>query len=82
LSLSNPNNIVYWTGLGGALLSRTSGPVTVALAGFLTACTLWCFAFASLVGGGRRLVTDRFFRAVNVVCAVALAGFAARLALR
>jgi threonine/homoserine/homoserine lactone efflux protein len=82
LSLSNPNNVVFWTGVGGALLARTSGAFIVALAGFLLACTLWCFAFASLVGWGRHLVTDRFFVVVKVVCAVALVGFALRLALR
>lgn len=86
LSLGNPMNIVFWTGLGTTVFASISGrpqPVDFAIffAGFLVGAVLWCFVVAGLVAWGRKFVTPAFFRWVNLVCAIALGFFALRLGL-
>ena len=85
LSLGNPMNIVFWTGLGTTVFASISGqpqPVDFAIffAGFLSGAILWCFVMAGLVAWGRKFVTSVFFRWVNLVCAAALVFFAFQLA--
>ena len=84
LSLGNPMNIVFWTGLGTTVFASISGkpePVHFAIffAGFLSGAILWCFVMAGLVAWGRKFVTPTFFRAVNLVCGIALGYFALQL---
>lgn len=84
LSLGNPMNIVFWTGLGTTVFASISGkpePVHFAIffAGFLSGAILWCFVMAGLVAWGRKFVTPTFFRAVNLVCGIALGYFAIQL---
>jgi chemosensory pili system protein ChpE len=84
LSLGNPMNIVFWTGLGTNVFASISGktqPADFAIffSGFLSGAILWCFVMAGLVAWGRRYLTGMFFRWVNVACAGALAYFAVRL---
>lgn len=84
LSLGNPMNIVFWTGLGTTVFASISGrpePVHFAVffAGFLFGAILWCFVMAGLVAWGRRYLTPAFFRWVNLSCGVALAFFAIQL---
>jgi len=84
LSLGNPMNIVFWTGLGTTVFASISGkpePVHFAIffAGFLSGAILWCFVIAGLVAWGRKFVTPTFFRAVNLVCGIALGYFALQL---
>jgi chemosensory pili system protein ChpE len=84
LSLGNPLNIVFWTGLGStALTSLSDGPqpvhFAIFFAGFLGGAVLWCFFMAGLVAWGRRFVTPAFFRWVNVCCGSALSFFALQL---
>ena len=86
LSLGNPMNIVFWTGLGTTVFASISGkpqPVDFAIffAGFLSGAVLWCFVMASLVAWGRRFVTPTFFRWVNFACGIALGFFAIQLGL-
>ena len=86
LSLGNPMNIVFWTGLGTTVFASISGspqPVDFAIffAGFLTGAILWCFIMAGLVAWGRKLVTPTFFRYVNFGCGLALGFFALQLSL-
>ena len=86
LSLGNPMNIVFWTGLGTTAFASLSGmpaPVHFAVffAGFLTGAISWCFIMAALVGFGRRFLTDRFFRGVSLLCGIALLYFAVQLSL-
>lgn len=86
LSLGNPMNIVFWTGLGTtafASIAGTPAPVHFAIffAGFLSGATVFCFFMAGLVGFGRRYLTDTFFRGVSLLCGLALAYFATQLAL-
>lgn len=84
LSLGNPLNIVFWTGLGSTAFASISGgpqPVHFAIffAGFLSGAVLWCFLMASLVAWGRRFMTQAFFRAVNLGCGIALSIFGLQL---
>jgi threonine/homoserine/homoserine lactone efflux protein len=87
LSLGNPMNIVFWTGLGTTVFASISGrpqPTDFAIffAGFLCGAVLWCFIMAGIVAWGRKFVTPTFFRWVNFACAVALGFFAVQLGLK
>jgi chemosensory pili system protein ChpE len=84
LSLGNPMNIVFWTGLGTSAFASISGrpqpaDFAVFFAGFLSGAILWCFFMACLVAWGRKFVTATFFRWVNFACGVALGFFAFQL---
>jgi chemosensory pili system protein ChpE len=87
LSLGNPFNIIFWTGIGATAFSGISGApqlphfVTFFLA-FMTAAVLWCFLMAGLVAWGKQWMTQNFFRWVNLVCGVVLIYFAVRLGLQ
>jgi chemosensory pili system protein ChpE len=86
LSLGNPMNIVFWTGLGTTVFASISGrpqPADFAIffAGFLAGAILWCFILAGLVAWGRKFVTPAFFRWVNFACGIALGFFALQLGL-
>lgn len=86
LSLGNPMNIVFWTGLGTTVFASISGrpqpaDFAVFFAGFLGGAVLWCFVMAALVAWGRKFVTPTFFRWVNFSCGVALGFFAIQLGL-
>lgn len=85
LSLGNPMNVVFWTGLGTTVFASISGsPQTIHFvtffAGFLGGAIVWCFLMAGLVAWGRRFVTPIFFRWVNLACGMALGFFALQLA--
>jgi chemosensory pili system protein ChpE len=84
LSLGNPLNIVFWTGLGTTVFASIAGgpqPIhfVTFFAGFLSGAILWCFFMAMLVAWGRKLITPTFFRWVNLVCGTALGYFALQL---
>src|SRR5688500_3168949 len=86
LSLGNPMNIVFWTGLGTTVFASLSGqpqPVDFAIffSGFLSGAILWCFVMAGLVAWGRRFVTQGFFRWVSFACGISLGFFAIQLGL-
>jgi chemosensory pili system protein ChpE len=86
LSLGNPMNIVFWTGLGTTVFASISGrpqPADFAIffSGFLAGAVLWCFVMAGLVAWGRKFVTGTFFRWVNLGCGITLAYFALQLGL-
>jgi chemosensory pili system protein ChpE len=87
LSLGNPMNIVFWTGLGTTVFASIAGrpqpgDFAVFFAGFLSGAVLWCFLMAGIVAWGRRFVTPTFFRWVNFACGLALGFFALQLGLR
>jgi chemosensory pili system protein ChpE len=86
LSLGNPMNIVFWTGLGTTVFASIAGKpqpadFAVFFAGFLSGAVLWCFVMAALVAWGRQFVTPTFFRWVNLACGIALGFFAIQLGL-
>jgi len=84
LSLSNPFNIVFWTGIGATAFAGISGApqlphfITFFLA-FMTGAFLWCFFMAGLVAWGKQWITQNFFRWVNLICGVILIYFAVQL---
>ena len=87
LSLGNPMNIVFWTGLGTTVFaSITGGPEPIHFAiffsGFLSGAILWCFVMAGLVAWGRQWMTTSFFRVVNAACGLILFYFAFQLGLQ
>lgn len=87
LSLGNPLNIVFWTGLGTTVFaSITGGPQPIHFAafftGFLGGAIFWCFLMAGLVAWGRQWLTGTFFRWLNVSCSFALVYFAIQLGIQ
>ncbi|MFN8411357.1 MAG: LysE family transporter [Anaerolineales bacterium] len=87
LSLGNPMNIVFWTGLGTTVFASIAGgprPIHFAIffAGFLAGAILWCFVMAALVAWGKKWITPSFFRWVNLTCALVLVYFAFQLGLQ
>ncbi len=87
LSLGNPLNVVFWTGLGTTVFASVAGgprPIhfVIFFAGFLAGAILWCFFMAALVTWGRRFITPSFFRWVNLTCGIALGYFALQLGLQ
>ena len=84
LSLSNPFNIVFWTGIGATAFSGIpEGPqlshFVIFFVAFMTGAFLWCFFMAGLVAWGRQFITSAFFRWVNLACGLALGFFALQL---
>jgi chemosensory pili system protein ChpE len=84
LSLGNPLNIVFWTGLGTTVFASITGgpqPIHFAIffAGFLAGAVLWCFFMAGLVAWGKQWITPNFFRWVNIICGIILIYFAVQL---
>jgi len=83
LSLSNPQNITFWLGVGGGAVAAL-GPhrhhvLAVFFAGFMLACVVWCFFMAGMIAWGRRFLSVSFYRWVNVACGVAMIYFGLRL---
>ncbi len=84
LSLSNPQNITAWLGMSGVIvglgfLNPQPLHILVFFSGFMLAQICWCFFFATLVEFGRRLLSQRLYRWINLACAVFLAFMACRL---
>lgn len=87
LSLGNPMNIVFWTGLGTTVFASIAGtpqPIHFAtfFTGFLAGAVLWCFFIAGLVAWGRQWMTASFFRFLNATCGIVLFYFALQLGLQ
>jgi len=84
LSLGNPMNIVFWTGLGTTVFASITGapqPIHFAtfFTGFLSGAVVWCFLMAALVSWGRQWMTATFFRFLNAACGLVLFYFAFQL---
>lgn len=84
LSLSNPGNITFWLGMSGTvvglgLLNPQPSDLLVFFAGFMSAQLVWCFFTAWLIGMGRRVITPRTYRAINLISAVVLVYFGVTL---
>lgn len=87
LSLSNPQNITAWLGMSGVivglgLLDPAPLHILVFFSGFMIAQVCWCFFFATLVEFGRRLINQRVFRWINLVCALFLGYMGIKLLLQ
>lgn len=78
LSTSNPFQLAFWLGIGATTIASiaphpTAWHYVAFMLGFTLAGLLWCPFFAYVVSAGRRFVTDRTFRAIQVICGVFLA---------
>lgn len=87
LSLGNPMNIVFWTGLGTTVFASIAGgpePIhfVTFFAGFLSGAVLWCFILAGLIAWGRQWMTVGFFRFLNATCGLVLFYFAFQLGIQ
>lgn len=83
LSLSNPQNIAFWLGIGGGAVAALGASrhqlLTVFFAAFMLACIVWCVFMAGMIAWGRRFLTTRFYRWINLACGTAMAYFGVRL---
>lgn len=83
LSLSNPQNIAFWLGIGGgavaALGANRQQLLTTFFAAFILACVAWCFFMAVMIAWGRKFLTARFYRGINLACGLAMAYFGVTL---
>ncbi len=88
ISLSNPQNITFALGISGTIvglgfLNPQPIHLLVFFAGYMIAQVCWCFFFATVVEiGRRRLLNQRLFRWINLVCAVFLAYMGFKLLLQ
>ncbi|MBC7876901.1 MAG: LysE family transporter [Anaerolineales bacterium] len=87
LSLGNPLNIVFWTGLGTTVFASIAGgpqPIHFAIffAGFLAGAIVWSFFMAGLVSWGKQWMTSNFFRWINLMCGITLVYFAIQLVMQ
>ena len=87
LSLTNPFAIPFWLGVGGSVVATASarpqaGDFALFFAGFFAGALTWAVAFSALTAWGRRLITPRLFRWLDLACALALAWFGLSLLLR
>jgi chemosensory pili system protein ChpE len=83
LSLSNPQNVVFWLGVGGGAVAAL-GPnrhhlLVVFFVAFMLACVIWCFFMAGMIAWGRRFLSVRFYRWINLACGIAMAYFGVAL---
>ncbi|GAA1241103.1 LysE family translocator [Pseudonocardia aurantiaca] len=84
MSLSNPLNVVYWSGAAGAVSGAlgddaTTGSLLVFFAGFMASSLLWCFVCAGAIALLRRVLPPLAVRIVDLACGAALLAFAALL---
>lgn len=81
MALFNPMGIVFWASIGGSLVASavdqadTYGTAAIVI-GVILGLGLWVTFLSLLVRSGRRFVSDRLFRVVNLVSGVLLFGFA------
>lgn len=81
ISLTNPQNVVYWAAIGGALVSAgVSKPepadYAIFFAGFMVSSVIWCFLFAAVVGRAFQN-RSRWTHFVNELCAIVFLSLAA-----
>ncbi|BAU76858.1 LysE family transporter [Metapseudomonas furukawaii] len=79
LSLTNPQNIVYWAAMGGAMAAigvaePTPTHLAVFFAGFMLSSLLWCFICAGLVDWFRRAASSLWHRLTYLACGLCLLG--------
>ena len=83
LSLSNPQNVAFWLGVGGgavtALGAHRPQLLVIFFVAFMLACVVWCFFMAGMIAGGRKYLSARFYRWINLTCGLAMAYFGVRL---
>jgi chemosensory pili system protein ChpE len=84
LSLSNPQNIALWLGVGGGAVAALGAVhrrdlLVVFFIAFMLACIAWCFFMAGMIAWGRGWLSARFYRWINLACGLAMAYFGIKL---
>jgi chemosensory pili system protein ChpE len=77
ISLTNPQNILFWAALGSVLgglgvEQPTTMHYAVFFMGFMTSSVLWCFACAAVVHVLHRTMSKKLVVGINMLCGVAL----------
>ena len=80
LSLSNPINITYWTGMAGTIASLgvkepTGQAFIVFLGGFMFSSIIWCFLCAGFIGFVKKAINQTGWVFINISCGIGLAYF-------
>jgi chemosensory pili system protein ChpE/L-lysine exporter family protein LysE/ArgO len=75
ISLTNPQNVVYWAAIGGALVSAgvaepRPADYAIFFTGFMASSVIWCFFFAAVVGRAFNSQA-RWTHFANELCALA-----------
>lgn len=83
LSLSNPQNVAFWFGVGGGALAAVGANrphlLVIFFVAFMLSCVVWCFFMAGMIAWGRRYLSARFYRWINLTCGAGMAYFGVRL---
>lgn len=82
MALFNPLGVVFWASIGGGLVASAAAHASrigtaAIVVGVILGLGLWVTGLSVLVRGGRRFITDRLFRLVNLASGLVLLGFAA-----
>jgi len=78
LSIANPYAIAFWIGASGAMAAlgvNGNGPFSqvIFFGGFMLAAVFCCFAMAVIIAHGRKYLTTKYYRAVNIACGLFIA---------
>jgi chemosensory pili system protein ChpE len=84
ISLGNPYELAFWIGIGGSVISViVPDPEAihffVFFVGYTIGLLIFSFAYSALIAYGRKYITPKLFRAINVICALVLIYFAMNL---
>ena len=77
LSLSNPQNIFFWSSIGASLASVSASldptqTLIIFFIGFTTSSVVWCFICAYCIGVFARGKLKTYFSVISKACAVIL----------
>jgi threonine/homoserine/homoserine lactone efflux protein len=80
LAIASPMNMVWWTGVFGALLAsqtRTQTNITAFFSclSILLGCFLWVFFLACALHWGKKIINEKIIRLISFVAGIFLIGF-------
>ncbi|MOA50297.1 LysE type translocator [compost metagenome] len=80
MALSNPLNIVFWLGIYGAMLARTSDIYSTGLqllytSGIFLGIFLWDFIMASVASSFKKMLSSKAQQFISVIAGLSLIGF-------
>jgi L-lysine exporter family protein LysE/ArgO len=87
MSISNPLTILFWLGIYGSILAKTSSTLAtdqLMLYSFaiILGLLLWDFTMAAVASSFRKLLTPRLLRSISVISGLSLVGFGAYFGLQ
>lgn len=80
MAISNPMSILFWLGIYGSILAKTSSSyeswqVLVYSMGIFLGITIWDVTMAGIATGARKLVSPGILRFISIVSGIVLMGF-------